>query len=183
MIYMVEQIFNNAERETEWNAWYMGHLWVLLSVPGIDTAQRLRQVGTPSSYLAIYSVASPEVYDSEAYANVGGGGHASVKWKDYVRRRRVLFDGLGRVPEIGPNHCLIISEPEPASLDLPNLLFLPLHRVLLDSIVQQRFLAIAQVEQVERDGLIKEPALRIYEPITERRVANRMSASGDVLIS
>ena len=64
-------------RDQEWHAWYETYLAQLVLLPGLSTAQRFRAValGTPSwAYLALYSVASLDVFASDAYRRIGGGG-------------------------------------------------------------------------------------------------------------
>jgi hypothetical protein len=81
MIYMVEIDFSAPDHSPEWNAWwdwYNGNLPLIVTVPGVDTAQRLEATapGAPR-YLAIYTVAGPDVFESQAYLSIGGGGTAS----------------------------------------------------------------------------------------------------------
>ena len=75
MIYMVDHVYTDPATEPAWHEWYAGYLQKLISVPGIHTAQRFKAIGrTPSRYLAMYSIESAEVYTSEGYKNIGGGG-------------------------------------------------------------------------------------------------------------
>jgi hypothetical protein len=74
VLYSVRCRFTDPSREAEWNAWYRGHLDVLLSVPGFRSAQRFHSAHAPDDrpYLALYEVASPEVFTSEAYLAIWG---------------------------------------------------------------------------------------------------------------
>jgi hypothetical protein len=74
VLYTVRCRFTDPEREDAWNAWYRGHLDVLLSVPGFLTAQRFHSTQTPDDrpYLAMYEVAGPEVFTSDAYLAIWG---------------------------------------------------------------------------------------------------------------
>ena len=75
MIYMVDHVFAEPAAEPAWHAWYSGYLRKLVAVPGLHTAQRFKAIGcTPSRYLAMYSIDSADVYASDAYRNMGGGG-------------------------------------------------------------------------------------------------------------
>jgi len=81
----------------EWNAWYETYLTQLVSLPGLTTAQRFRALtsGTPAwTYLAIYSVASLEVFASEAYRGIGGGDQARCPF------RKSCASIFGRQPRI-----------------------------------------------------------------------------------
>ena len=95
MIYMVDHVFADPATEPAWHEWYAGYLRKLDSVPGIHTAQRFKAVGcTPSRYLAMYSVDSADVYTSEAYKAIGGGGSQSARFHPaYQLWTRNLFDG------------------------------------------------------------------------------------------
>ena len=99
MIYTVELNFSDPGREVEWNAWYETYLTQLVSLPGLTTAQRFRALtpGTPAwAYLAIYSVASLEVFASDAYRGIGGDGQASRRFREAIRRRRNVYAGIER---------------------------------------------------------------------------------------
>ncbi len=70
MIYTVELNFSDPARADEWNAWYETYLAQLVSLPGLSTAQRFRAVtpgAQPWDYLALYSLASLDVFESDAY--------------------------------------------------------------------------------------------------------------------
>lgn len=100
MIYMVDHVFTDPALEPAWHEWYAGYLRKLVSVPGIHTAQRVKAVGrTPSRYLAMYSIESADVYTSEGYKNIGGGGSQSARFHPaYQLWTRNLFDGAARAP-------------------------------------------------------------------------------------
>ena len=74
VLYTVRCRFNDPEREADWNAWYAGHLDVLMRVPGFLAAQRFHADSTVDDrpYLAMYEVASPEVFQSEPYLAIWG---------------------------------------------------------------------------------------------------------------
>lgn len=174
MIYMVEIDFTSPAHEGEWNDWYFNHLPTLLSVPGIDTAQRLKATaGASPAYIAIYTVAAPEVYTSDAYRGVGGGGDASAKWRAFIKRRRNLFAGLDRVPAISDDARLIVTELEPADLDLPDLMFLPLAVAALDGAPTRRHLAVVDAARAERQDVASLAGLRVYRPISKRHLSAR----------
>ena len=81
MIYMVDHVYADAATEPAWHAWYAGYLQKFLSVPGIHSAQRFKAIGcTPSRFLAMYSIDSADVYTSQAYRNIGGGGSQSANF-------------------------------------------------------------------------------------------------------
>jgi hypothetical protein len=74
-MYTVELTFSDPAREDEWNAWYETYLAQLVLLPGLSTAQRFRAVtpgAQPWEYLALYSIASLDVFENEAYRHMGG---------------------------------------------------------------------------------------------------------------
>ena len=104
MIYMVDHVFANPQTEPAWHEWYSGYLHKLMSVPGFGSAQRFKAIDeTPHRFLAMYSVVSADVYQSEGYKGIGGGGSQSVRFHgDYHLWTRNLFEGAD--DEIGRAH-------------------------------------------------------------------------------
>jgi hypothetical protein len=102
MIYMVDHVYADPATEQAWHEWYAGYLHKLISVPGIHTAQRFKALGcTPSRYLAMYSIDSVEVYASDEYRNMGGGGSQSARFHYAYRLwTRNLFEGAIRAPAV-----------------------------------------------------------------------------------
>lgn len=115
MLYLVECNFLDGLREAEWNAWYDGHLAGLLAIPGITSAQRFRALGDGfPTYRALYAVASPAVFTSDAYRN-RSFGHFPDAWHDSVADwRRNVFDGVTGPPAVGPDGCVVLATPESA---------------------------------------------------------------------
>src|SRR5262249_3408901 len=106
MIYMVDHIFADPALESTWHEWYSGYLRKLVSVPGIHTAQRFKATGeTPSRYLAMYTIDAADVYTSEGYKAIGGGGSQSARFHAaYKLWTRNLFDAIpgGATPVRAP---------------------------------------------------------------------------------
>lgn len=114
MIYMVDHVYADPATEQAWHEWYAGYLRKLLSVPGIHTAQRFKAPGcTPSRYLAMYSIESEDVYTSEAYRNIGGGGSQSAPFHSaYQLWTRNLFDGASRAPVVRDGQRVLVFDRE-----------------------------------------------------------------------
>ena len=112
MIYMVDHVYMDPATEPAWHDWYAGYLRKLVSVPGIDTAQRFRALGcAPPRYLAMYSVASADIYESDAYRNMGGGGSQSVRFHSaYQLWTRNLFAGASRAPAVRDGQRLLVFD-------------------------------------------------------------------------
>src|ERR1700687_5572210 len=110
MIFTSESGLTDPSRMAEWDAWYQGHLAAMAAVPGITSAQRFRALdeGPPPS-LAMYTVASPAVFDSEIYLRTRGMG-PFVPLVDGRLHRRNLFDGLGVAPDVAEGGILLIAD-------------------------------------------------------------------------
>src|SRR5262245_35983903 len=100
MIFMSQSGLLDGAREREWDAWYGEHLRVMATVPGIGSAQRFKTAssGHPPS-LAMYSVASAEVFADPYYQRVRGMG-AWLPLIDTRHYRRNLFAGLDVAPDV-----------------------------------------------------------------------------------
>ena len=100
MIFTSESGLTDPGRIPEWDEWYLGHLAAMVAVPGVLSAQRFRALdaGPPPS-LAIYSVATPAVFDSDIYLRTRGMG-PFVAAVDERLHRRNLFDGLAVAPDV-----------------------------------------------------------------------------------
>ena len=111
---MVEHAFSRPDLEVEWNTWYATNLRILMSVQGFRTGQRFKGVGLREgapAYMAMYTLDSGDVLDSQVYKAAGGGGtnseHFRVAYKVWVRN---LFEELARAPGIGPNQYLLAAD-------------------------------------------------------------------------
>jgi hypothetical protein len=116
MIFMSESGLTDTARESEWDRWYVQHLAIMVTVPGITSAQRFKTVtlGSPPS-LAMYSVASADVFQDPYYLSVRGMG----EWLPLIDRRyyrRNLLAGLEHAPAVTRAEVLLVadrSQPEP----------------------------------------------------------------------
>lgn len=99
MIFMSQSGITDASRERDWDRWYFDHLALMVSVKGIGSAQRFKTStpGFPPS-LAMYSVATPDVFQDPYYLSVRGMGEwLSLIDRQYYKRNhrvRVLGDAL-----------------------------------------------------------------------------------------
>jgi hypothetical protein len=121
MIYMVDHIFANPQTEPAWHEWYAGYLQKLMSVPGFGSAQRFKAIGeTPPRFLAMYSVESAAVYESQGYKDIGGGGSQSARFHgDYKLWTRNLFDGANAVPVVNEGQCVYALDSDTPERKLP----------------------------------------------------------------
>ena len=180
MIYSVELNFSDPSREAEWHAWYETYLMKLVSLDGLNTAQRFRAVAPETvnwEFLALYSLDTLEVYESDEYRNMGGGGNASAAYHGSITRRRNVYDGITIMPQVFEDGRVLYCEDIPFGIDLPNVLFTPLTvasgprqagATSLDGIPKRRSIALTDKATVAALNLTKMEGLAVYKPITKR---------------
>lgn len=183
MIYTVELNFSDTPRADEWNAWYETYLQKLITLPGLSTAQRYRAVDPGAQhweYLALYSIASLDVYETDAYRAIGGGGLASAAYTAAITRRRNVYAGIERMPEVTAQGRVVLCEDAPYGIDLPDVLFTPLEAATgprqagasrIDGTPERRSIAVTDAATVSRLGLVEREGLAVYAPVTKRYVA------------
>ena len=90
---MSQSGLTDLTREKEWDAWYVEHLRIMLTVPGIASAQRLKTESPGySPSLAMYTVASAEVFRDPYYLELLSRG---LVWA--AEPEGGAKDGSGRV--------------------------------------------------------------------------------------
>jgi hypothetical protein len=172
MLYMVEMDFTEPARQAAWDAWYLHHLHVLLSVPGFHTAQRfLCTLPHAAPYLAVYSVDSAQVFDSDAY-RARGGRDSTGEWKSsMVSWDRNLFSGIDRAPAVSDGESLLMTEDARATASCTEIAFSWLGPAGLDCTVAQRAIAVAQASQAHRVAQTSGGRIRAYRPLMAQRAA------------
>lgn len=169
MIYMVEMDFPHPEREAEWNAWYLAHIRVLLSVPGFRASQRFKATAaTPSPYLALHEVASAALFDSAAYRS--RGGPASVgEWRSLQTNwHRNLLDGIDETPEVPESaHLLVLRDARDAPLPA-GIAVSWLRGVGLDRTIEECGLAVVRDPAPLLPLTGRDERVRLYRPISEK---------------
>ncbi len=164
MIYMVEQTFSMPKLEADWNVWYMANLDVLMAVPGFKSGQRFQVIGAkPSEYLAMYTIASADVFDSAIYKNSGGGGTASQRFRPaYQVWKRNLLD-LETAPEVAMDQCLLVLDaPQPAAVG--NIAFTWMQTVGLHKTTPWRGIAVVAANALP--DLNNKSGMRVLHPMT-----------------
>ena len=119
MIFNSQSGITDPTRAADWAQWYFEHLRIMATVPGVFSAQRFTttHAGHPPS-LAVYGVASAEVFKGEYYQSVRGMG----EWLPLIDRqwyRRNLFDGLARAPEVNDDQVLLVADRDAPDAALP----------------------------------------------------------------
>ena len=171
MIYMVDHIFANPQTEPAWHEWYAGYLQKLLSVPGFGSAQRFKAIAeTPSRFLAMYSVESAAVYESQGYKNIGGGGSQSARFHaDYQLWTRNLFEGAADVPVVNEGQCVYALDSDTDDCQLP-LAQKPLwlKSVGLHQTTRYRAMVVVDANAFDAAKTAMGGAGRFYTPFTAR---------------
>ncbi len=167
MIFTSESGLLDPSRTAEWDVWYRGHLAAMAAVPGVSSAQRFRALAAgPPPSLAMYSVASPAVFDGDIYLRTRGMG-PFVSVVDESLHRRNLFDGLDAAPEVPMTAILLVADRAAPGPVQDGLVWL--RAVAIDRSVPYRGIAIfpdlaaAEVAAARLGG-----AVGLYAPTTER---------------
>lgn len=167
MIFISQSGLTEQARAAEWDAWYLEHLRIMATVPGISSAQRFKTAtpGFPPS-LAIYSVASADVFTDPYYLSVRGMG----EWKALIDTRyykRNLFAGLDCAPLVANDACMLLADRERAEGPLAGIEFTWLQCVGIDRSTPCRGLAVAAAPM---PGLPSSVA--VYRPASPRMGAS-----------
>jgi len=172
MLYVVELALADPAREVEWAAWYSRHLDILLSVPGFNTAQRFRCL-TPwtAPYMAVYSIASSGVMESEAYRN-RGGRESPGEWKALmINWDRNLFEGIDGAPGVREGEVLAVTEAAPSEVAGCGIEFIRLENTGLDRTVGSRGIAVVSEALGRAAHAATGGRVRPYAPLGAQRTA------------
>ena len=168
MIFMSQSGLTDPSRAAEWDAWYIEHLQVMLSVPAVSTAQRFF-TDSPgySPSLAMYTVPGPEVFSDPYYLSVRGMGG----WSELIDRsnyHRNLFAGIDRAPPVAAGQRLIVADRESEDAGLASLGLTWLTCVGIDHSTPLRGIAVLDAAAVEA---LRGRDLAVYRPATEQMVS------------
>jgi hypothetical protein len=98
--YLVRCRFAPVSLLPEWNNWYAEkHIPEMLSVPGIQSVQRFQDLSAEGSFLAIYTLDSPDVFEHKRYSEVRGWGKWEsniVDWSRQLVREHTINGDSGR---------------------------------------------------------------------------------------
>lgn len=164
MIFMSESGLTDRSREPEWDRWYIDHLDIMASVPGIGSAQRFKTAmpGHPPS-LAMYSVVSASVFEDPYYLSVRGMG----EWAPLVDRRhyrRNLFDGLERAPEVAEQMFLVVADRDQTEPGRAGVEWTWLECVGIDRSTVYRGIAVVPAKIA--DCARRHAGMAVYTPVT-----------------
>lgn len=161
---MSQSGITDPARAAEWDAWYVEHLRIMLTVPGIGSAQRFKTVtaGYPPS-LAMYSIVSADVFQDPYYQSVRGMG----EWLPLVEKKhycRNLFEGLETAPDVPEDCLLLLADRAAPESGIAGVAFSWLKAVGLDRSTPYRGIAVVR----DAVGLGTGGAFGIYRPATAR---------------
>ena len=164
MIYTVECNYAYPVSEAEWNGFYsLEKLPALISVSGFSSSQRFEALsGNCPAYLALHSVDTLAVLQSDEYRQKGGGNFS--RWQSHITDwRRNLYGGQGRAFAVGADEFLLVSEHGPHALIKLGLTPVALHAVALDKTPAHRWLAKLDCNQATASDL---QGLNVYRAMT-----------------
>lgn len=164
MIFISQTGVTDNAREAQLDQWYLEHLRIMATVPGVASAQRFKTdtPGFPPS-LAIYSVASAAVFDDPYYLSVRGMGI----WLPLIDRRyyrRNLFEGLEHAPLVADDERLLVADREQPEGAIGGIEFIWLKSVGLDRSTPYRGIAVVAAAQLPASA----EEVAVYRPVTPR---------------
>ena len=164
MIFISQTGVTDTTREAQLDQWYLEHLRIMATVPGVSSAQRFKTdtPGFPPS-LAIYSVASPAVFDDPYYLSVRGMGD----WLPLIDRRyyqRNLFEGLEHAPLVADDERLLVADRAQPEGAIGGIEFIWLKSAGIDRSTPYRGIAVAGAAQLPLFGA----TVAVYRPVTPR---------------
>jgi hypothetical protein len=169
VIYMVEMDMNLGDREAEWQAWYLAHIKVLLTVPGFRASQRFKSLlPAPAPYLALHQVDSGAIFDSPEYRSRGGPS-STGEWRAlHTNWRRNLLEGLDETPDI-PADKYVLRLENAHDVTLPATISPAWTKTVgLDRDAAEFGLAIIDDPAPLLDLARRDPRVRLYQPISEK---------------
>lgn len=164
MIFISQSGLTENSRAADWDAWYLEHLRIMATVPGVSSAQRFK-TATPGSSpsLAIYSVTSADVFKDPYYLSVRGMG----EWLALIDRRyykRNLFSGLDHAPLIADGEVMLVADRAHAAGSIAGVAFTWLKCEGIDHSTPYRGLAVVDVKKLPA----LDDSVAVYRPASPR---------------
>ncbi len=141
MIFMSQSGLVDPSREPDWDTWYLEHLRVMVSVAGVDTAQRFKTTMPGySPSLAMYTMRSEAIFQDPYYLSIRGMGEFKTL-VDPQYYHRNLFAGLDRAPDVAANEALLVWDADSPRAS-PEVAFAWLEAVAIDRSTPHRGIAV-----------------------------------------
>ena len=176
MIYMVEMALIDLARRAEWDAWYLGHMRKLISIPGIQATQRFESLAPHASpFVALHQVTGPDVFASAAY-RAKAGPEGTGEWRERMNNwHRNVLSGIDATPDVPEEGALVVLEDGADGAVLTDGSGAPVpvrwaEAIGLDRSVTRRGLAVVAA-RADAAPLIGRPGVRVCRPLTPRLVA------------
>jgi hypothetical protein len=165
MIFMSQSGLTDPRREAEWDRWYLSHLEIMATVPGVASAQRFKTTSVGHSpSLGMYSFASAAVFQDPYYLSVRGMG----EWLPLIDKRyykRNLFAGLDAAPMVTEGDVLlVVDRPQPQALGSIDWAWLEC--VAIDRSTAYR--GIAVVSRASAREIDSSQGIALYTPVSSR---------------
>ena len=171
MIYMVEMGFSALALREKWDAWYLSHMQMLITIPGIRATQRFEALHDHiQPFVAMHDVIGPDVFTSDAYkakAGPASTGEWQTLHKNWVRN---VFDGMEHTPDVPMDAFLVLADAGAEGALPPDVVPHGLRAVGLDRNPAHRMLAVTDQPSVAV-RLMDHPGIRVLKPLTPRLVA------------
>jgi hypothetical protein len=149
----------------DWSKWYVEHLEIMLTVNGIDSAERYTtdSQGWPFS-LAMYSIRSPEIFQDPYYLKIRGmGSWSPLIDKNYYQRN--LFSGREVAPKLSKDEVLLVTNQSAPISSLLDLEWDWLKSVGLDQSTPYRGIKVIKSESfIQLEHIIKSLNIGVYKP-------------------
>ena len=166
MIYMVEMNLTDLARRSNWDQWYVSHMKMLTTIPGIHATQRFECVHKHEApFVALHEVDGPHVFESTAYREKAGPAGTGEWRKKMNNWSRNVFDGVLKTPEVPLDaHLLLIEE---GALAPKGISVTWLDSVGLDKSVERREIGVCH-SAIKAPHIAISQGIRLLKPLTPR---------------
>ncbi|MSP04722.1 MAG: hypothetical protein EXR05_05685 [Acetobacteraceae bacterium] len=173
MIYMVEMGFSALGLREKWDEWYLSHMKMLITIPGIRATQRFEALHDHiQPFVAMHDVTGPDVFTSDAYKTTAGPA-STGEWRTlHTHWVRNVYDGMDQTPDVSMNAFLMIAESGAERHFPPDITQHVLRSVGLDREPPRRVLAVTDQPSLAARAM-DQPGIRVLKPLTPRLVAER----------
>ena len=166
MIYMVEMNLTDLARRSDWDQWYVSHMKMLITIPGIHATQRFECVHKHEApFVALHEVDGTHVIESTAYREKAGPAGTGA-WREKMNNwSRNVFDGVLKTPEVPLDaHLLLIEE---GALVPKGISVTWLDSVGLDKSVERRAIGVCH-SAIKAPHISISQGIRLLKPLTPR---------------
>jgi len=163
---MVEMNLMEMERRVEWDQWYVSHMRMLITIPGIHATQRFECTHeSEAPFVALHEVDGPQVFESAPYKEKAGPAGTGEWRKKMNNWSRNVFDGVLKTPEVPLDaHLLLIEEGAQAPKGIS---VTWLDSVGLDKSVERRAIGVCH-SAIKAPHISISQGIRLLKPLTPR---------------